>query len=685
MPEAFCRAWPVSVLAGLIVLMPSLALASGNEATVTSDKILWMAGMCGLALLILALCAWRGAALFGALGAMLILGSAAQMWLTQPLWFPRLQISLSRPSDLLMLAVLACQGALAIFVLVSRLSWNSVRSAANRFGQVQILLFTVLTAAFTVSVMGYVGHGYWMSFAVQIVVGGALVALHLMTLAALLTVPPPVAKVRISPVLLALVGFLSALALGGLAFQHVPHVEDEVAYLFQAKTFAAGEITTPAPPPAALPGLDYYLLQVSDEGWFSTTAPGWPAVLALGVLVGMPWLVNPVLTGLSVLLAYGVVARAATEDRARLVALLMATSPFVLAVGATYMTHALTLFLMLLAWWCLLQARSRASDTTASLLALGAGLAMGWVFTTRPLDGLIAGGLTGLWLIAGAWRARQGAALVLSYGGGCILTGAVFLWYNWMITGNPLSQPLTEYIDALWGPGANAFGFGPDIGPPDGWGALDRMPGHSLTEGLLNTANGLASVNFETLGWSIGALAPIWAALIWGRVTRGLDLAMLILLLTVIGLMLFYWFSGTFYVGPRYWYVAVVPLIVLAACGIEAVQSRLDQPAQARLPVLILLLCTISLFGFSTWRSVTKYHGYGGFTAEILTRYQRGEFGSALVFVSSDRNIGSALFLNDPTLSEDNPIFFLDLGEVRNADIAAAFPDRKVLRITTAN
>lgn len=685
MPEVFCRARPVPVMAGLIVMMPSLAEAASNEAAVTSDMLLWMVGMCGLALLVLTICAWRGAVLFGALAGTLILGSAAQMWLTQPLWFPRLQISPSRPSDLLMLAVLACQGALAIRVLVSRLSWQNVRSGANRFGMFKVLMFAALTPAFTVSVMGYVGYGYWSSFAVQIVLGGALVSLHLMTLAALLSVPPPVAKVRISPALLASTGFLASLALGALAFQHVPHVEDEVAYLFQARTFAAGAITTPAPPPVALAGLDYYLLQVSDEGWFSTTAPGWPAVLALGVLVGMPWLINPVLTGLSVLLAYGVVARAATEDRARLVALLMATSPFVLAVGATYMTHALTLFLMLLAWWCLLQARSGDSKVTAGLLALVAGLAMGWGFTTRPLDGLITGGLTGLWLLASVWRARKGTALVLSYGGGCILTGTVFLWYNWMITGNPLSQPLTEYIDALWGPGANAFGFGPNIGPPDGWGELDKMPGHSLTEGLLNTANSLASVNFETLGWSIGALTPIWAALIWGRVTRGLDLAMLVLLLTVIGLMLFYWFSGTFYVGPRYWYVAVVPLIVLAACGIEAVQSRLDQPAQARLPVVILMLCMISLTGFSTWRSVTKYRGYGGFTAEILTRYQRGEFGSALVFVSSDRNIGSAFFLNDPTLSGDNPIFFLDLGEAKNADIAAAFPDRKVLRITTAN
>ena len=38
----------------------------------------------------------------------------------------------------------------------------------------------------------------------------------------------------------------------------------------------------PAPPEAAWPGLDYYLIEIKDGRWFSATQPGWPAVLALG-------------------------------------------------------------------------------------------------------------------------------------------------------------------------------------------------------------------------------------------------------------------------------------------------------------------------------------------------------------------------------------------------------------------
>ncbi|MEZ5867819.1 MAG: hypothetical protein R3D46_04865 [Defluviimonas denitrificans] len=46
-----------------------------------------------------------------------------------------------------------------------------------------------------------------------------------------------------------------------------------------------------------MPGLDYYLIEVKDGRWFSATLPGWPAVLALGALLGLPWIVNPLLAG----------------------------------------------------------------------------------------------------------------------------------------------------------------------------------------------------------------------------------------------------------------------------------------------------------------------------------------------------------------------------------------------------
>lgn len=679
------RGRPVAALplAGLLLLVLTTAAHAaeddiGAASAGAGGRIAWMAAMVVLALLVLAGSWRRGARSFGILGAALILGNAAQIWLTQPLWYSNLDISPRRPLDLVMLALLGLQGAVSVRMLWSHVPGARLLAGIRQFGAFRIGALLAVLAVLSVSVLEYVGHPYWTSYGVKIVIGGVFASIHLTTLAALLSVHPPVGSFRLRAPVLAAIAFLASLSLGALAFQHLPHVEDEVAYMFQARTFAAGLPGAPAPAAVSLPGFGYYLLDIQGGRWISTTAPGWPAVLALGVLLGVPWLINPLLTALSVLLAHGIVRRTGTREQADLVALLMGTSPWVVAIGAGYMTHALTLFLVLLAWWCLLLAREAPRAGSAVALALAAGLAMGWVFTTRQLDGLIAGGLTGLWLLR---RFPGNLRQVVAYGVGCVATGLVYLWYNAVITGNPLVAPLKIYLDRLWGPGANDFGFGAHIGPPPNWAGLDRMPGHSPLEGLANTANGLSSVNLEMLGWGIGGLAPILAFFLWGRLRGGLERAMLAMLAVVIVSAACYWFTGSFYVGPRYWYIALLPLLVLAASGIGAVEARMSPAARDRLPAILLLLCGFGLLGFTSWRGVAKYHDFRNFTAAIPQRYLAGEFGNALVFLPDTNAIGTATFFNDPFLAPDRPIFLRDKGPEANAVVAAAFPGRPVVVI----
>ncbi len=665
-------------VSGVFLAVLTTAANAAQSGSVMEPKTGWMAAMVGLALLVLAGSWARGARSFGALAALLILGSSAQLWLTEPLWYSNLDLSPRRPLDLLMLAVIGLEGVVAVLILRSQVSRADAIAAIRRFGPPRIVAFLFVLSVFTVAILEYVGRNYWGHYGAKICVGGVLMSVHLVTLVALLAVRPPFATIRIRVSVLAAVAFLASLSVGALAFQHVPHVEDEVVYMFQARTFAAGVLTAPAPAAVALPGFEYYLLDIQGGRWISTTAPGWPAVLALGVLLGVPWLINPLLTAASVLLAHAIVLRTGTRRLADLTALFMATSPWVAAIGGGYMTHALSLFLVLLAWWCLLLARMSPRTGSAVTLALAAGLAMGWVFTTRQLDGLIIGVATGLWLML---RFPKNIGQVLAYGIGCVATGMIYLWYNAIITGNPLTSPLQVYLDRLWGPGRNAFGFGAQIGPPSDWDGLDRMPGHSPLEGLFNTINGLNSVNLEMLGWGVGGLAPILALFFWGRLHGGLERAMLVVLICVIGSSACYWFSGSFYIGPRYWYIALLPFLVLAASGIGAIEARMTAPAQSRLPSVLLLLCCFGLLGFTSWRGVTKYHDYRNFTDEIPQRYLAGEFGNALAFLPDNDSIGSAIFFNDPFLAPDQPIFLRNKGPEANAAVAAALPGRPMLEI----
>ncbi len=665
---------PGFVLAGLglvalgVGLCPPAALAPIER---------WALSALALALVVAGLSLRRGAGRFALLGFFFIAGGAAQLYMTEPLWFPALHLKPQNGREWIAVAVMAAEGAVALTVLGRLGIGRLAAGAGRRLGWGRIAIFLALSALFASPILNYVGRGAGVAYAAHVVVGGALLSLHLLVLIAMSLVKSPVSGLyRLSPVVPAAVAVVASLALGAFAFQHLPHVEDEVAYLFQARTFAAGALWAPAPPEAALPGLDYYLLEVRDGHWFSTSVPGWPLALAPFAALGVPWLLNPLLAGLSVLLAYDIALRRLGRDQADLVALMMASSPWLLAAAASLMPHTLTLTLMLFGWWMVIRAE-RSGSAGRQLFA--AGLAFGWIFLTRPLDGLILGGLTGLWVLAGP---RGSVGRGAAYAAGCVVTGSLLLLHNLAMTGSPLRMALSDYLDRHWGPGANAFGFGPEIGPPGGWGALDLWPGHGPAEAVLNTVNLTASLQFDLLGWSVGSLALLYAFFLWARDKRAFDWVMVAVAATVAGVMAFYWFADSYYFGPRYWFLVAFPLFYLSARGCDALRARFpaEGGADVRIESILALSCLFGLLVFTPWRGAVKYYEYGNFHASFRTALASGAFGNAVVLFRKNGEPGSAFMLNDPWLGPDRPVFLMDTGTMDEAALKAAFPGREILR-----
>ncbi|MEI2804803.1 MAG: glycosyltransferase family 39 protein [Albidovulum sp.] len=666
--------------------LPGLVLAALGVAVLPAALVLplalepldrWALAVLALALFVAGQSLRRGAGQFALLGFFFLTGGAAQLYMTEPLWFPALHLKPQNGREWVAVAVMVAEVAVALRVLARLGIGRLAAEAGLRLGWGRIAIFLVLTTLFASPILNYVGRGAGAAYAAHVVVGGALLSLHLVVLIAMSLVQSPVSGLyRLSPVAPAGFTVAASLALGAFAFQHLPHVEDEVAYLFQARTFAAGALSVPAPPEAAQPGLDYYLLQVRDGRWFSTSVPGWPLALAPFAALGVPWLLNPLLAGLSVLLAYRIALRRLGRDQADLVALMMASSPWLLAAAASLMPHTLTLTLMLFGWWMVIRAEGAGR---AGRRLFAAGLAFGWIFLTRPLDGLILGGLTGVWVLAGP---RGSVARAAVYGAGCVATGALLLLHNLAMTGSPLRMALSDYLDAHWAPGANAFGFGPAIGPPGGWGRLDLWPGHGPAEAVLNTINLTASLQFDLLGWSVGSLALLYAFFLWTRGKRVFDWVMVSVAATVILVMAFYWFADSYYFGPRYWFLAAFPLFYLSARGCDALRARFpdEDGAHVRIDSILALSCLFGLLVFTPWRGAMKYHEYGNFHASYRRALAAGAFGNAIVLVARNGEPGSAFMLNDPWFAADRPIFLLDTGTLDEAALKAAFPGREIIR-----
>ncbi len=636
----------------------------------------WWCAMVGVVLLF---AAWSRPA------ALLTLATVGALGLTKPLWLHRPWLSndeRGEPLVLLALAAIGVAGLGVLAVLRGRLRpavFGLVSWCCSWRWPLAMCLFLGSVAHLTL----YEPRGYWTSYAVNVaamsgawlVAMGALVAFGTSDAAVRLKTPSSTARL---PWILGLWVFLFSSVVARFVLDGVPHIPDGVAYLFQARTFAAGSLWFDAPPAAQ--AFELYLLDVVGDRWFAVTPPGWPAVLAVGELAGAPWLVNPLLGALTIPATHGLVRRLRDRETADTVALLMAASPWLLFLSASFMTHAVSLLDAVLACLLVIQVR----DGLSRWRLVAAGCFMGHLFLVRPLDGLVVGGALAL-LVWFSQRERHLAA-VLSYGAGCVVVGALVFAYNQAMTGDMLTVPIQEYTDRLWYPGANRLGFGADVGnPPETWGELDPYRGHGFKDVLLNANQNLCNLNFELLGWAVGGLLLFGAHVLGGRWTRA-DRICGVFLLVLAGAYSCYWFSGGPDYGARYWYLMLVPVLWLSARGLQTIvdwgqQRWPDGRFRARAHGCLLLCCAISVVVFLPWRVVGRYDGYRGFHREYLEQVEDGVHGGALIFVRSPTapEYGSAMLANDPALPGDRPVFVRYRSEAENAATEAAFPGRTVV------
>jgi hypothetical protein len=350
----------------------------------------------------------------------------------------------------------------------------------------------------------------------------------------------------LSPGRLALVA-AAATALYAIVSQLIldasPLLIDEIIQVWQGRVYASGRLAVPSTGHPELFGA----MHLVDHGGqvFGQFPAGGPAMLALGSLFGVEWLVGPVFAGLAVW-GWGVTVRQVegTTPVATNALLLFALAPFAVFMSASHMNHVTSVA------WIVLGMAGLALVTTSErprpALALLLGLAYGMAGSIRPVDALAFGAPAGLWLFVRALRDRSRIGeCVLTAVGMAIPLGAM-LWVNAATTGHPLQFGYT----LLWGSG-HELGF--HDAP---WGDP-----HTPLRGLELINLYLLHLQSFFLESSIPGLLPALLVLALGRTLRPFDRYLLTAGAFLLGLYWAYWHNG-FYLGPRFLY-PLLPLLAL--------------------------------------------------------------------------------------------------------------------------
>ena len=355
------------------------------------------------------------------------------------------------------------------------------------------------------------------------------------------------------------------------SFDARPTTADEIAQLWHARMLLAGRLSLPPDPNPEFFAIDNI---IDRPRWMSQFPIGGPAVLAVGLVSRVAWLLNPLLTALTALNVYRFVQRAYGEAEARAAAAIFALSPMVLLMGSTYMNHMPTAWLVTLALASLPTWSDATDAATRRRSAIIIGLALATAITIRPLDGAVGAMTMGLAMLALAARDGSRVPSLLSAIGAGAIPIALLLFVNWKLTGSPLRFG----YEVLWGANHSL-------------GLHDDPTGHPHTawRALLLGVKYAVQLNWITTAWPVPIIAIVAAGMLAARRPHRWDFVLFALFGAQLIVYAFYWHDGQF-IGPRFMFTAVPVLLMLAARAPFVASARLEGVPR-RIALIVIPVC----------------------------------------------------------------------------------------------
>ena len=429
---------------------------------------------------------------------------------------------------------------------------------------------------------------------------------------------------------------------------------DEFSYLFQSHVLLKGKLFLESPTP-----IDSYQVPnvVNNGKWFSKYTIGFPLLLSAGTLFKMPWVINCILGGLAVVLAFLTGKEIYDVKTGILASLLLAFSPMFTLNAIGLFPHVGHLLFILLFTLLFFKATKPEGKVIYSLFA---GLSLGFAILIRPSEPVIFALLFfcyGIFLLIKEKERRPALfKTFLLTTLGLAVTAAFVLYVNKAQTGSFTTFAFNTYTKE------EGLGFG--------------VYKHTVIRG----------------GWNL--LFSLSRLFIW-MIIAGLELAFVslfeknryskflsLLVLSTIFLYFSYYTIGEIEYGPRYYFAMMGFLVLLSARGImflqEKIRDRFGNSAFISvLPIMAVIFAVIAQYPAALGTAYSHTHSVPHYKAKkmVESRIPTGE--KAVILVRSYPGfIAFGQCTNLPELNE-RILWLIFLDKETNDKVRSKYPHRK--------
>jgi hypothetical protein len=464
---------------------------------------------------------------------------------------------------------------------------------------------------------------------------------------------------------------------------HVPRVVDEAGYMFQAKIFASGHLSVPAPDYINyldFPGIA--LFRDTTKVYHRPGFPGLPLLLALGMKVNAPWIIPPLLMGT----AFVFIFLTGLELFSRWVAwgsvLLGLTSPWITVLGASFMPHGAELCFGIMFMFF----QIKFLQTGRWCHAIGASVAFGIEVLVRPFTSfcLAIPFILPTLLKFGSrprdWMKLIAMVLVIGF-----LAGLLFLYIREQGVVCGLNEEIQKSNNLRrWNP-----------------------PIISASNYFVN----LTELQYSLFGWPAYLTLMFFMLSFFFLPKTDVQKSLLITFLSVSVLYSLKGHFGWCY-EPRYWYAAVPSLLIFTAAGIEHIGILLTRSLKSyrffglTACIIPILLVTINFLpvkklrnNFLTeldrtrvsgwyWRQFDRFDDYCNIRTGLRDWVEKVKPKNALVFVGG----GPPIWTMTPIIPlinldfKGDVIFVKDMeSRATNQKMIEKFPGRQVFWSNNGN